>query len=283
MKKISKILLLSVSFFVVICVFYKFKNSLKIEETISAQIIESNAIEDVKKFAEQDTLFIFDYDNVLVEGKEDYGFDAWFCSMFAELEKSGLSKADVKAKLLPVYEEIQRTAQVQTVELCTKNLIEDLRKDGHKVMILTVRSLCLIETVFRQLKSVEIDIERGAISEDGINSDLCNLGSKYVNGILFCDCCAKGPALKTFLLGHPDLKIKKIVFVDDKMKNIESVKSTAQEMGIKFVGIRYGRTDERAKAFRLDSNSLQMAEALTNQDVSQKTGVPNELQVPVVA
>lgn len=282
MKKISKILLLSVSFFVVICVFYKFKNSNKIKEDASSQIIESNSIQDVKNFAEQDTLFIFDYDNVLIEGKEDYGFDAWFCSMFAELEKGGLSKADVKARLLPVYEEIQRTAKVQAVESCTKNLIEDLRKEGHKVMILTVRSLCLIEHVFRQLKSVEIDIEREAISEDGINSDLCKLGSRYVNGILFCDCCSKGEALKVFLLGHPDLKIKNIVFVDDKMKNLESVKSVAQEMDIKFVGIRYGRTDERAKAYKLDDNSLKLVASLINQDV-QKTDGSSEQQVPAVA
>jgi hypothetical protein len=241
------------------------------------QIVESNSIEVVKNFVAPDTLFIFDYDNVLVEGKEDYGFDAWFCAMLAELEKKGASKAVAKAKLLPIYENIQRSSAVQVVEPCTKALIEYLKSEGHNVMILTIRSICLIETVFRQLKSVGIDIERGAISENGVNATLCTMGSKYLNGVLFCDTCSKGPALKAFLSGRPELRVKKIVFVDDKLKNLESVKVAAQELGSKFVGIRYGCTDARASSYKLDKKSLELAASLVNQDsISKLTSVDQQ-------
>ncbi|MFA6534623.1 MAG: DUF2608 domain-containing protein, partial [Candidatus Babeliales bacterium] len=262
-----KLFALVLSCLVIAVSFYKFQGS---SVDVSVQIVESNSIQDVKKFIESDTLFIFDYDNVLVEGKLDYGFDAWFCAMMGKLEGRGLSTKEAKAKLLPVYEEIQRSAVVQAVEPDAKNLIENLKNDGHKVMILTVRSLCLIESVFKQLKSVEIDVERDSIPENGINSTLSKLGSKYFNGILFCDGYYKGPALKAFLLGHPELKIKKIVFVDDKLKNLESVKVSAQELGIKFVGLRYACTDARTKAYKLDEKSLMLAASLAGQDLPSR-------------
>jgi FMN phosphatase YigB (HAD superfamily) len=87
---------------------------------------------------------------------------------------------------------------------------------------------------------------------------------------LFCDGFYKGPALKAFLQGKPDLKVKKIVFVDDKLKNVESVKVAAQELGINFVGIRYGHTDVRTKAYALDEKSLMLAESLVNQGDTKK-------------
>ncbi len=270
MKKITKLFVLTLCSLAVAIAFYKFQGSRKLPIGVpadtSVQIIESNAIEDVKRFIEPETLFIFDYDNVLVEGKVDYGFDAWFCAMMNKLEDNGLSNADAKSKLLPVYVEIQRSAAVQAVESCTKDLIKDLKNNGHSVMILTVRSLCLIESVFNQLKSVGIDVEQGAISENGINATLTTLGSKYCNGILFCDGYYKGPALKAFLLGKPELKVKKIVFVDDKLKNVESVKVAAQELGMNFVGIRYGHTDVKVRAYNLDERSLMLAESLANRD-----------------
>ena len=289
MKKITRLFALILTCLVVAVSFYKFQGSYitsrmpsrtLVDESV--QILESNSIQDVKKFIEPDTLFIFDYDNVLVEGKVDYGFDAWFCAMMSKLEGYGLSMADAKAKLLPVYEEFQRSAVVQAVEPGTKSLIESLKNDGHNLMILTVRSLCLIESVFKQLKSVEIDVERGSIPENGINSTLSKLGSQYLNGILFCDGYYKGPALKSFLLGHPELKIKKIVFVDDKLKNLESVKVSAQELGIKFVGLRYACTDARTKAYKLDEKSLMLAASLASQDVTTKKQV-NLLHSPSVS
>jgi FMN phosphatase YigB (HAD superfamily) len=254
--KIFKILIPSLCIIAALSAFYKFNKKV---DVANCQILESSSLEDVKKFIEPETLFIFDYDNVLIEGKKDYGFDAWFCSMLAELEKNGLERAAALHKLLPIYEQYQLTAEVQAVEPCAKTLIENFKNSGYNAMILTVRSLCLIDSVFKQLKSTGIDIEKNAISENGINSELTKIGSRYCNGILFCDGYYKGPALKAFLQGKPELKVKKIVFVDDKLKNLESVKSTAAELGIKFVGIRYGRTDERTKAFTLDHESKLMA------------------------
>lgn len=255
-----KITLLILCLFVILSIGYKIDRLYKCKTDIPIQIIESNSIADVKNFVEPETLFVFDYDNVLVEGKLDYGFDAWFCSMVSELECSGISRSIAVKQLLPIYEKIQQTADVQPVERCAKDLIEGLKSSGHNVIILTVRSMCLVDSVFRQLKSIDINIEQGSIVENGINTALSKIGAKYCNGILFCDGYYKGLALKTFLSGKPDLKIKKIVFVDDKLKNIESVKSTAQELGIKFVGIRYGYTDARTKAYVLDNESRLLAQ-----------------------
>ncbi|KKQ33444.1 MAG: hypothetical protein US49_C0001G0124 [candidate division TM6 bacterium GW2011_GWF2_37_49] len=257
----------------VIC--FKFGNFLSKKAIAQCQVIESNSIEDVKKFIEQDTLFIFDFDNVIVEGKEDYGFDAWFCAMVVELENGGMKKESAVKSLLPIYEKIQRTAEAQPVDKSTKALIDGLKADGHNVMILTVRSLCLVNSLFRQLKSVEIDIEKGSIPEDGINLDLAKVGATYCKGVLLCNGYRKGQALKAFLTSKPDLKVKNIVFVDDKLKNIDSVKATTQEMGINFVGIRYGLTDKRTKAYVLDNKSKNLVQKILNDDSEEAKKVAN--------
>ncbi len=258
MKKNTRLLLLTFCSLAAVTFYgvYKFKSD------VPSQIIESNSIGDVKKFVEPETLFIFDYDNVLVQGKSDYGFDVWFCSVLSELEKSGLSREEAKDKLFPIYENIQKTADVIPVQDSARTLIDDLKNDGYSVMILTIRSFCLADIVFRQLRSIDIDIKRNSIPEAGINKDLSKVSATYFDGILFCDGLHKGDALKLFLQGKSDLKVKKIVFVDDKLKNVESVKATAQDLGIKFVGIRYGRTDERVKQYKLDEKSLALIDSL---------------------
>jgi hypothetical protein len=292
MTKNTKLFLLTACSFAAVITLYKYQSlrkksadaiaSSSVAMSAHAQIIESNSIEDVKKFIEPETLFILDYDNVLIEGKTDYGFDAWFCAMMNKLADNGLSMADAKAKLLPIYEKYQRSAAIQPVEACTSSLIENLKNSGYNVMILTVRSLCLIDSVFKQLKSVNIDIEHEAIPEAGINSTLSKLGSKYVNGILFCDGYYKGPALKAFLLGKPELKINKIVFVDDKLKNVESVKVAAQELGLNFVGIRYGYTDARTKAYALDDQSLSLVKNIVAENCTTTTAKSSD-SIPAAA
>lgn len=262
MKIKNVALLLSVACVSVLC--FKFGKFQPQAKKIQSQVIESNCIEDVKKFIDKDTLFIFDFDNVLIEGKKDFGFDAWFCAMVGELEAGGIERSDAVNKLLPIYQKIQRTAEVSPVDVRTKAMIEDLKSQGYNVMILTVRSFCLVNSVFRQLKSVEIDIENGCIPEDGINKALTKVDANYSNGVLLCNGYHKGNALKAFLDGKPDLKVKKIVFVDDKLKNIEAVKATSQEMGINFVGIRYGLTDARTKAYLLDEKSKIIAKKILN-------------------
>jgi hypothetical protein len=48
----------------------------------------------------------------------------------------------------------------------------------------------------------------------------------------------KGKALKAFL-NHYKLKFKKIIFIDDRKKNLESVEKTISKLNIPFVGIEY--------------------------------------------
>ena len=268
MKIKNVVLLVGLACISIVC--FKFGNFLPKKTIACSQVIESNTIQDVKNFIEPDTLFIFDFDNVIVEGKDDYGFDAWFCSMVGELENGGMKREFAVQSLLPIYEKIQRTAEVLPVDKSTKELIDGLKADGHKVMILTVRSLCLVNSIFRQLKSVKIDIEEGSIPEDGINLDLAKVGATYCKGVLLCNGYYKGQALKAFLAGKPKLKVKNIVFVDDKLKNIDSVKATTQEMGINFVGIRYGLTDTRTKAYVLDKNSKSLVQKILT-DNSEET------------
>ncbi len=60
----------------------------------------------------------------------------------------------------------------------------------------------------------------------------------FKNGVVFTSSVSKGEALKAFL-AYAHFAPKKIIFIDDKKKHLESVESIAKSLGIPFVGFEY--------------------------------------------
>jgi hypothetical protein len=57
----------------------------------------------------------------------------------------------------------------------------------------------------------------------------------------------KGEVLKAFL-DYAELSPKKIIFVDDKEKNLKSVEAFAREAKIPFIGFQYTAIVDRSKS-----------------------------------
>jgi len=53
------------------------------------------------------------------------------------------------------------------------------------------------------------------------------------------------------------VKPKRIVFIDDKASNVESVEKWAKKHNIQFIGLRYSYSDQSKAAFRPDVAELQ--------------------------
>ena len=79
----------------------------------------------------------------------------------------------------------------------------------------------------------------------------------YKAGIVFVDQAGeKGPVLGAFLR-YAKIKPKKIIFIDDKAKNLLSVEEFAKQHNIKFIGIEYGKTLQVDGALNNDIAALQ--------------------------
>ena len=66
----------------------------------------------------------------------------------------------------------------------------------------------------------------------------------YINGIIFAGAQNKGEVLNHWL-EHLQFRPKKIIFVDDKLKNVRAVQQVMEANSHPFVGIRYGLLDQR--------------------------------------
>ncbi|MGZ3695326.1 MAG: DUF2608 domain-containing protein, partial [Bdellovibrionota bacterium] len=51
---------------------------------------------------------------------------------------------------------------------------------------------------------------------------------------------------------------KRVVFVDDKIKNIKNVDTALNEQKMKILAFRYGAADAKVKAFNEDSENLRL-------------------------
>lgn len=79
----------------------------------------------------------------------------------------------------------------------------------------------------------------------------------YKDGILFVDQTGeKGPVLDAFLK-YAKIKPKKIIFIDDKSKNLVSVEEFAKQHNIEFLGIEYTKTSEDKEMLNQNIAELQ--------------------------
>jgi hypothetical protein len=97
----------------------------------------------------------------------------------------------------------------------------------------------------------------GSIDLKSLIKDAIDFNPVYKHGILFVDQTGKkGPVLNAFLK-YVEIKPKKIIFVDDKSKNLLSVEKFAKQHNIEFVGIKYTKALEDKDVVNTDIASLQ--------------------------
>jgi 5S rRNA maturation endonuclease (ribonuclease M5) len=86
--------------------------------------------------------------------------------------------------------------------------------------------------------SPQYDIELGSIKKRCL----------YKKGIIFCDLNHKGSMMVEFLK-QIKYKPKKIIFVDDKMRNVINVEEAAKKLGIECIAIHYIYLADSNKTF----------------------------------
>lgn len=216
---------------------------------LSAEIHESFDIRDMLKFTDEETLVVTDLNHVLMETTQVLGSDHWAAyEVKRQMAETGATKLEVLHKMVPMWHHILMESEFKPVEPTTAGVIRKLQQQGNYVVGLTARYIEMAYPTVKQLQFIGIDLKLYSLSN--LDHEIeGGFSAKYVEGVIFVGLKNdKGETLMRLLdqLGH---KPKKILFIDDKEKNLHSVSAACEKRGIPFVGLRYGYLDEAGAKF----------------------------------
>ena len=212
------------------------------------QIVESDQLATVLDYITMpNTLVIFDIDNTVARPVMELGSDEWFCDLVDSKVIEGHDYITAVYYALPATFYAQFNIPLKAVENITPTVITQLIEQGIPVMALSTRSLFVAERTMVQLEDIGISFLIPGISQDDLVLQMPH-PCLYRQSILFGGNNDKGEALISFfhwMNYFPDA----IIFIDDKMKHLETVEKALKPYNISFVGIRYSRCDECVQNF----------------------------------
>ncbi len=218
--------------------------------TPESKIVESDAITSVYQYIKpeeynRDTLVIFDIDNTLATQPTDLDSDHWVDAMMKKKMLEGLSSQDALLAILPAYWQIQHHTWLVPIEPETVGTLKTLQEKGVTVIALTARDIFILHRTLEQLERLGINFSRNS-PQKAMEPYGMSRPTTYLEGILFVCGRDKGKSLLHWL-NQMNYKPSKIIFVDDKLKNIHSVEQALKKENYPFIGIRYGYCDDRVK------------------------------------
>ncbi|MBT6538361.1 MAG: DUF2608 domain-containing protein [Francisellaceae bacterium] len=213
----------------------------------SCMVFAKNEIKDISSVSElpmakstiQD-LWVFDLDNTIFKTAQTLGSDQWFRGYWKNLKNKGLNESEIISNLVPLYNKIQHVTDVVLVEKEIAKIIRDLRKNNIKVIALTSRGYEVVSATNRHLNDVGISFDER--NDSRYMHEVLGEHVLYNKGIIFANGRDKGKCLE-FFLNKKNIKPKRIIFVDDHLKNVESISKITMEMEYDFEGYRYGYLD----------------------------------------
>lgn len=216
-----------------------------------SEVREIKSMKEILKEVDSQTLLVFDLDNTLMEPVQSLGSDQWYYYIIKKYKEADkLNDQEAYDKSDKVWNQTQWLIEVKAVEAITPEIIRNFQKRKIKMMGLTARTYDLSDITLKQLASVGIHLGQ-SVSSQNLEFKLVDT-AHFVDGIVFQgEHNSKGEVFVEFLK-RVNLRPKKVVFVDDKQKHVNSMEKALGEAKIKYVGFRYGATDERVQRFNKD-------------------------------
>lgn len=234
------------------------------------QIIETHTIEEVLPLVDEDTWFIVDLDNTVFQAKQALGHVNWLQVEVKKRVEEGMTQQEAFYSVYPLWKRTQQVTEVIPVEESFLKAIHDFQDRGITVMALTNRQLFIIPETLHLLSSLDLDLLLTAPTKETMTLQAPNQPALYTQGVLFVDDFnKKGPVLRLFLETIQQ-KPKKIVFIDDKKKNVEDVGHMAAEADIPFIGVAYIAVEEGEQIYSEELAALQLRyfdKILSNEEV----------------
>jgi histidinol phosphatase-like enzyme len=213
-----------------------------------AEIIETtdfSMVESHLQTADKNTLVIFDIDEVIIETTDSIlkpQHKAHFVKLEEELLERTSKEQAVYFKSI-IYQE-------QSIKLVNEKILDTF--NGLKNKGINIIAITYIATGPRgkiakfedwglsRLNKFGIDFRKFNNLKDHTYS---NIPAKHgvpltKHGVTFTALATKGVLLDA-VLKHNNIKPQKVIFIDDKLSNLQSVESTCKDLDIPFTGIQY--------------------------------------------
>lgn len=215
-----------------------------------AAIVKTETLEGIQKYtnlANTETLVLFDVDKVLIVPTEDFIFEDPI--RWAEFEL--LVKKYPGSQINTIVDDYFKKRTVKMLDLKMIGLLQELEHKNIAVSALTqwqigqFGSISKMEEIrFKELAQVGLSFAKSSPFKDQENFSGFELGKSPMikSGVILTGSADKGVTLKAVLKNHPP-SFKKIIFVDDRLDNLQTVEKACLELGLEFCGIHYTAAD----------------------------------------
>ncbi len=231
-----------------------------IQRDLFASVASANSSHDVRVFKIESlnqianpepnqVIYFFDIDDTLFDSPYMLGSKAWRKYI------TSATKDDLTENWHDLFSLfIARNHPLETVETLTSKFVRELQMKGYVVFGLTARERKMwYDTPMNDIDLLTVSqLESVGIS---FNNELQakaypNLAAnpEYFEGIFFADIEPKGEYLLNLFKDASQLT-EKVIFIDDKQSQVESVASAMRQMGISCECYWYTATDDKANKF----------------------------------
>lgn len=198
-----------------------------------AEIREIKAMAQILPSVDTSTLVVFDIDNTLLEPVGNIGSDQWYYYIAKAGKRDGLNEKASWDLADAAWRKALPTVAVRAVEDSTPFIASGLQQRGVTVMALTARGPEDEADTLRQFKTLGYDLTKRTLVKNGI--------------VLMGDGDKGAVLLET--MKKAGYKPKRVIFVDDKLKNVKNVDAALTAAGVPVLCFRYGATDAKVAAF----------------------------------
>lgn len=212
-------------------------------------IVKIDSLSQINDSQPAQTLYFFDIDDTLFDSPHMLGSKAWR-KYIVEATRNNLTENwhDIFSLFLA------RSYPLETVEALTSQFVKELQRTGRNVVGLTARErmrwydMPVDDVDFltvSQLESVGINFNNKPL--DKAYAYLTN-NPEYYKGVFFADIEPKGEYLLKLFRDAPQLP-EKVIFIDDKQSQVESVAAALNQLGVNYECYWYSATDSKARKF----------------------------------
>lgn len=240
--------------FSILALFIVFSNS------VSAVIIETNEISDVKNYVTNDSVVLLNITGTLYEPAMTLADNQWRI-YFSEKVNSIISDKMLADRFInKIKNNIVNNLPKKAVEEYTPQLINDWQTQKIPVFGITQKQMAASYAdnfgliTRNHLLSIGINLENTLSYTSLKDSDETNHSFAYA--LIFSNRKPVGPAIIEFL-DRLENKPSKIIMVDNSLISLENTEEALSESNIPFVGFRYGRSDRQKDDFDFSLGKIQ--------------------------
>ena len=203
------------------------------------------AIQELKSYVDlntadwnSETLVVFDIDNTILRQNQMIGTHQWGDYLFERARRRGVVEEAAREIQYQAFAEVQPHLNVVPVEDQIFQILENLETRGISHFALTARSASLKSITHKQLQVVRHDFDKNFPPQ----KDKSLLDGVLEKGVIFATGTPKGELLKK-IIENSKIRPKKIVFIDDRLYNLESVEKSFAQGNIILESYRYAAAD----------------------------------------